>query len=194
MPRGFTLYELLVTMLVAGVIFGLGVPNLLEFTRNNRMVATANDLITSIHLARNEAVNRHMPVTLCLSPEPLLDSPECDANASDPDSKGGYVVWVDENADAIVDPGEEILIQRDDPHDITVLSDNGYLHFGANGYVADIAGLGSPATTVLFCDARGNVVVSGGLSAARAVRIMPTGRPTVLTEVGEISPLALSCP
>lgn len=192
--RGFTLYELLATVVIAGAIVGLGVPNLLDFTRNSRMAAAANDLITSIHLARNTAASRHVPVTLCLSPAPLLDAPACDADASDPDTKGGYVVWIDTDADAVIDSGEEILVQRGDPLSITVLSDSGYVHFTANGYVGNIAGPGPSAKTVLFCDARGNVLVAGAVSAARAVRIAPTGRPAVSSDVADIANLGLSCP
>lgn len=195
--RGFTLYELLVTMLVAGVIFTLGVPNLLEFSRNNRMAATANDMITSLLLARSEAVKRRVGVTLCASPEPLANAPDCDADLSD--SGGGYVVWVDDDADAVIDGGEEILLQRGDPDNMTIFADSGYVHFGVTGYVEDIGGAGtSSATEILYCDERGNVVVSGTLSAARAVRIDPTGRAVVLNEVARIIPivtnLGADCP
>jgi type IV fimbrial biogenesis protein FimT len=196
--RGFTLYELLVTVLVAGVILGIGVPNLLEFSRNNRITATANDLISSLYLARSEAVKQRAPVTLCASPEPLIANPSCDPTVADPDSEGGYIVWLDTDADANVDGGEQILLQRDDPQDIVVFGDNGYVNFGMNGNVADIAGVGASATRILFCDTRGNVVVSGTLSAARAIRIDPTGRSSVLNEVATVAPvvtaLGAACP
>lgn len=194
--RGFTLYELMVTLLVAGVIFGLGVPNLLEFSRNNQMSAAANDMITSILLARSEAVKQRVPVTLCASPNPVDAAPTCSADGSG--TAGGYIVWVDDDADGTVDGGEQVLVQRDDPQGITVFGDNGYIHFGINGFLADIAGLGDSATNLLFCDARGNVVASGSLSAARAIRIDPTGRGTVMREVADVATvvttLGAACP
>jgi type IV fimbrial biogenesis protein FimT len=196
--RGFTLFELLVTLLVAGVILGIGVPNLLEFSRNNRITATANDLITSLYLARSEAVKRTTPITLCASPEPLLNNPTCDPDVSDPNSEGGYIVWVDADADAVVDAGEQILLQRDDPQDIVVFGDSGYVNFAMNGNIAAVAGAGPPARRILFCDTRGNVIVSGTLSAARAVRIDQTGHASVLNEVATIAPvvtaLGAACP
>jgi type IV fimbrial biogenesis protein FimT len=199
--RGFTLYELLITVLVMGVIFGLGMPNLLEFARNNRMAATANDLVGALHFARSEAVSGRVPVTLCASPEPVADNPSCDAAVADAATQGGYVVWIDANADAVIDGGERLLLQRDDPQDITIFSSNGvaasgYIHFGRNRFVAPAAGAVNPATEILFCDARGNSVVSGSLSAARALRIPVTGRPALLVEVDEIAALApgLACP
>ena len=192
--RGFTLYELLVTVLVMGVIFGFGVPNLLEFARNNRMAATVNDLVGALSLARSEAVSGRVRVTLCASPEPVVDAPSCDADASDPDSEGGYIAWVDTDGDAVVDAGERLLLQRDDPQDITVLADSGYVQFGVNGSVVNAVGAGAPLTQILFCDTRGNSVVSGSLSAARGVRISVVGYPSLFTEVGEIATLDLACP
>ena len=194
--RGFTLFEMLVTLLVAGIIFGLGVPNLLEFSRNNRMAGTANDMLTAVMLARSETVKQRVPVTICTSPNPIAASPTCSPDASG--TNGGYIVWVDEDEDAVVDGGETVLFQRDDPLDITVFGNNGYVHFAANGNLADIAGEGASATQILFCDARGNVSASGSLSAARALRISPTGRAEVLNEVAEIAPivtsLGVACP
>jgi type IV fimbrial biogenesis protein FimT len=194
--RGFTLYELMVTLLVAGIIFGLGIPNLLEFSRNNQMSSAANDMITSILLARSEAVKRRVPVTLCASPNPVDASPTCSPDASG--TSGGYIVWADDDADAVVDGGEDLLVQRDDPQDITVFGDNGYVHFGINGFLANIGGLGDSATNLLFCDARGNVIASGSLSAARAIRIDPTGRGTVMREVADVATivtaLGAACP
>jgi type IV fimbrial biogenesis protein FimT len=192
---GFTLYELLVTLLVAGVIFTIGTPNLLELTRNNRMTATANSLVTAIDRARSEAITVRMPVTVCMAPEPLLDLPSCDAGLSDPDSGGGYVSWVDDDADAVIDAGERILSQTDDPEGIAVIGDSGYLQFGPNGYIQDVATSGSDsASKWLLCDARGNVASSGSLSAARGLRIDASGRTYLMREIGQIVTLGLDCP
>ena len=194
--RGFTLFELLVTILVAGVIFGLGVPNLLEFSRNNQMVATANDFVTSIQNARSAAITRRLPVTLCASPNPIDAAPTCSPDATG--TNGGYIAWVDDNGDAVVDGGEQILIQRDDPPDIAVFANNGYISWNGTGFRDDIAGLGLSLRVILFCDARGNTVTSGTLSAARAVRVTPTGRGAVENEVARIAPivtaLGAACP
>lgn len=193
---GFTLYELMVTVLVAGVIFGLGVPNLLEFSRNNQMVSAANDFLTSIQNARNAAVSRRLPVTLCASPNPVDAAPTCSADATG--TNGGYIVWVDDNGDAVVDAGETVLIQRDDPQDITTFANNGYISWAGTGFLNDIPGLGLSARLILFCDARGNTVASGSLSAARAIRVAPTGRGAVENEVARIAPivtaLGAACP
>jgi type IV fimbrial biogenesis protein FimT len=77
--RGFTLWELLMTLLVAGILLGIGVPNVMEFQRNGAMSSAANDLVTGVLLARTEAVKRQVPVTLCLSADPDAVTPTCSA-------------------------------------------------------------------------------------------------------------------
>jgi type IV fimbrial biogenesis protein FimT len=185
--RGFTLYELMITVLVAGVIFGLGVPNLLEFSRNNRMTSTANDFMTAISRARSSAITQRSWVTLCASPNPVDPAPTCSPDASG--TNGGYVVWVDNDEDTVVDGGEEIILQRDDPDDIAVSASNGYISFNNTGNLNDIGGLGPSARDVLLCDFRGNTVASGSLSAARVIRLSPTGRGNVIREISLIAPI-----
>ena len=44
------------TLLVAGVVLGIGIPNFIEFQRNGAMTAAANELLTGTLLARSEAL------------------------------------------------------------------------------------------------------------------------------------------
>ena len=64
---GFTLYELMITLVVVGVVLTVGLPNLSEFTQSSRMSATANDLHSSFQLARSEAARAKTPITICAS-------------------------------------------------------------------------------------------------------------------------------
>ena len=42
---GITLLELLVTIFIAGIVLGLGIPSMVEFQRNARITTVANDMI-----------------------------------------------------------------------------------------------------------------------------------------------------
>ena len=74
---GYSLLELMVSLTVAGVVLGFGVPNFMQLQRNNAMIGVANDLVSSLAIARSEAVKRQVPVTLCSSPNPTAVAPAC---------------------------------------------------------------------------------------------------------------------
>ncbi|MBT8444473.1 MAG: prepilin-type N-terminal cleavage/methylation domain-containing protein, partial [Gammaproteobacteria bacterium] len=50
--NGFTLVELMVTMLVAAIVLGVGIPAFSSFVSTNQMAAAVNDVTTAIHMAR----------------------------------------------------------------------------------------------------------------------------------------------
>ena len=128
------------------------------------------------------------------APAPILSPPNPTCNADVALLSGGYIVWADDDADAIVDADEDVLLQIAGQDNISALGDNGYIHFNRQGFVDDIAAEGNSASLVLFCDSRGNVPTSGGTSAARAVRISPTGRPALLISVDEVTATGIACP
>jgi prepilin-type N-terminal cleavage/methylation domain-containing protein len=204
--HGFTLWELLMTLLVAGILLGIGVPNVMEFQRNGAMTAAANNLITGVLMARTEAIKRQAPVTLCLSDNPTAVNPVCQP-APVADSTRGFIVWVDENnnvdaqgarilidatdGNAVVDPGELVLMQSVEFTDTMRVSTTcGYVSFAPTGFLRQVGGACLPAAPValvpdrvmLFCDDRGRRLAAGALSAARAVRIGRTGRAQVEQE------------
>ena len=62
--RGFTLIELMVVMVIAAIMLGIGVPSMREFMASQRVKNTAFDFAAALLLARSEAVKRNTPVTL----------------------------------------------------------------------------------------------------------------------------------
>lgn len=199
--HGFTLWELLTALTIAGLVIGLGVPNFIEFTRTNSMAAAANDVLTGLMTARTEAVKRQVPVTLCASPNPTSATPTCSASGAG--TNGGFIVWVDENGNVdangspiltdatdgnhVVDPGETILLQRAAPSDpLKVWADLGYITYGPNGFPFNAA-VDPHVNNILFCDDRGNKTASSGASAARTIRVERTGRAQVLRDINDIN-------
>ena len=81
MPRikrnaGFTLYELLITVIVASIIATFGIPGFQNLMANSRSVTDTNDLITALNLARSEATRRRAPINVCAS----ADGASCSAS------------------------------------------------------------------------------------------------------------------
>jgi len=62
--QGFTLVELLITVVVLSILVALAVPNFRGLMDRNAVVTQANDLISGILLARSEAIKRELPVVI----------------------------------------------------------------------------------------------------------------------------------
>ena len=184
--NGFTLYELLITVLVIGVILTLGVPNMQEFTRNSRITATANDLHSSFQLARSEAARSRANITVCASNNSGTPAPNCAGTFDD-----GWIVFEDTNGDITRDAGEVIL--RTYPPiantiDITTNAGATYFGFAPTGLGrGDVAGAGPSMTAARICDARGNITAAGGWSAARVLIVTPIGRASVIRDKAQIT-------
>ena len=182
--EGVTLIELMVTVMVLAVVLAAGIPTFADFLRNNRMSAAVNDVVTSLHLARSEAVKRRTPVTIC----PAASATECDAGSG---IESGWLVFVDTNGNGIPEgPGDSIIqIRPSLPTEIADYSrwgdENGdatgrfLISFDPSGYLlADIDGT-TPVANLQFCDKRGDQKTIGGSAAGRWVEITRTGRPRV---------------
>ena len=64
---GFTLVELMVTVVIVAIVLGLAAPSFQDMLRQNRAVSLVNELAASINLARSEAIKRGTRVTVCKS-------------------------------------------------------------------------------------------------------------------------------
>lgn len=61
---GFTLIELMVTVAVAAVLLGVGLPSFREALQNQRVKTAASDMFLSLILARSEAIKRSANIDL----------------------------------------------------------------------------------------------------------------------------------
>lgn len=88
MQRGFTLIELMITLVIGVILLAVGIPSFKSITDNTRMAASANNLVMAMLLARSEAVKTGRNVFVA----PLDE---------DEGWGGGYIVGfdLDENGD-----------------------------------------------------------------------------------------------
>lgn len=61
---GFTLIELMVTVAIAGILLGIGLPSFSSALSKSRLATTANELLTALNLAKSEAIKRGVQVTV----------------------------------------------------------------------------------------------------------------------------------
>jgi type IV fimbrial biogenesis protein FimT len=62
--RGFTLIELMVTLTVLGVLLGVGIPSFRDFIAGQRVKSASFELMSSMMIARSEAVKRNATVSV----------------------------------------------------------------------------------------------------------------------------------
>ncbi len=196
LQSGVTLYELLITLLIIGVVLTIGVPNMVEFRQNSRMTSSANDLLAAFQLARSESARAKTNITICASNNPMGANPSCSGALNQ-----GYIVFVDEDGDIVRDAGEAILRRHDAAEPgvtFAIANDATFFSYASTGLGRGDVGGNSAISQIVMCDDRGNVVAAGGNSASRLFVTTPLGRATILrdrTQIGTaLTNMSKSCP
>ncbi|MBN1238541.1 MAG: GspH/FimT family pseudopilin [Gammaproteobacteria bacterium] len=173
---GFTLWELLCTLTVAGVALGLAAPEFRSFLLDSRSSADVDAFVAAVQLARSESAKRARPVVLCKS----ADRVRCGGGEIRYDA--GWIVFVDEDGarPARRSAGEPLLFAHAPRMAGRIESNRALYEFrpyrrrSTNG-------------TVTFCDER-------GAAAARAVIVSYTGRPRTSRRAPDGRPLTCGGP
>ena len=175
--RGFTLYELVVTMAIASMVAGMGVPSFNSMMSNQRSTTSVNELAVSLNLARSEAVKRGKYVTICKS----SNGATCAGEGTTWDA--GWIVFVNDALVTVdtVDDDDEILRIHEGL--------NQTLEVTGSGSVVDFityrptGALGTPGQnftgTLTFCDLNDNTDV-------RALVLTGIGRSRVAYDVDHL--------
>ncbi len=192
--HGFTIYELLITMLIIGIVMSIAVPNFSDFTKNSRMTAVANGLHSSFQLARSEAARSKSNITICASSNPMDAAAACGGSFDD-----GWIIFIDLNGDLTRDAGADENILRAHPaipDSINIITNGGadYFGFAPSGLGRGDVG-GNPALSIaMICDQRGLDIAEGGRATARRLVITPIGRATVISDYDDIIFAGGDCP
>ena len=102
-PKGFTLLEALVVLALLAALVALAAPSLSGLRQKHQMQSQAEQMLSSLMLARSEALQRQQRVTLCV----LGVGGGC---ATDGSWAQGWMVFVDGNDNAVRDSTEAILL------------------------------------------------------------------------------------
>jgi len=100
--RGFTLIELMIAVAIVGVFLALGLPEMRNLVRNQRLKTTSLDIFASLQLARSEAVKRNTSNVMMAGKT---------AGASGWQS--GWYVCVDSNSDGTCTAADLVLLDQD---------------------------------------------------------------------------------
>ena len=170
---GATLLELMVVLAVSAILLGVGVPSFVALTNGSRLTSATNELVSSLHLARSEAIKRNSRVVMCTS----ATGASCVASGG---WQQGWLVFHDPNNNAVLDSGETVIVARQAFPAGLKLNGNEwiskYISYTPSGATRTISGVLQVGTLTLCneIDASGN---------ARLVIISSTGRPRTVEAV-----------
>lgn len=171
--RGFTVIEMMITLVVAAILIAVVVPSFTDMISKSRMRSELYSLRSMLMEARSDAMTERQNVSVC----PSSDGTSCTGNWNQ-----GYIAFFDVDKDGTVDSGERIMQTRSGgSSSVTVnfkntstnTSDNTltYLLFNSRGN-AQVVGKNYNGT-IRFCDKRGvknaaalNVSIVGNVTAA----------------------------
>ncbi len=135
---GFTMIELMISIAVAAILFGIAVPQFSSITQNARMTSARNGLFTAFQLARTEAITRRMHVVVCASAEGERCGGVWDS---------GSLVFIDANRNRQRESSERLLTQfsPDSFKNLAVRGNRSLTSFGPDGRS------GGSNQTLAFC-------------------------------------------
>jgi type IV fimbrial biogenesis protein FimT len=127
--QGLTLLELMVAVSVLAVLAGMAAPSFREFSSNTRVTATHNDLITSLNLARSEALRRGVPVTVCASANAV-------ACGLATDWVSGWIVFQNPGTAGVIESGDDVVQKWNSPvGNIRLAASRAFLQYQPTGVV-----------------------------------------------------------
>lgn len=158
--HGFTLFELLVTIILIALIIGLAAPSFAASIARQRQRVEINALFHAFHLARKESIMRRKVVSLC----PSHDGRNCIPGR---DWSSGWLMFENSDRDSPpqIDPGESILTS----HRVT---DSVHITANRSGFTLRATFLRATNGTFVFCDPLERI-------KTRALVVSYTGRPRV---------------
>jgi prepilin-type N-terminal cleavage/methylation domain-containing protein len=125
---GFTIVELMMALVIAGIVLGIGVPSLRSFVRNNEAVSNVNRLVNALALARSEAASRGVTVMV---------APAADAES---DWAKGWVIGQDVVVDGTFPGAGDSVFRAFEPiANATFTASPGSISFRAAGGVDAVA-------------------------------------------------------
>ncbi|MFQ5759463.1 MAG: GspH/FimT family pseudopilin [Acidiferrobacterales bacterium] len=163
---GFTLIELITTLVIAAILMAMAAPSFTSFIKNNRLVSQTNELLADLAFARSEGVKRAANITVCKSTDGLT----CNAGA---DWNDGWIT---------VTAGGQVLRAHEALNDENTMVGTGDV---ANQIVYDRTGRANnllAAAEFRVCDYR-------GAAKGRLIQIAVTGRARVAIDPATSHPI-----
>ncbi len=157
---GFTLFELLIALLLVALIAGTAIPSFASSVARQRQRTEIDALFNAIHLARKASITRRKVVSLC----PSIDNESCTPSR---DWSHGWLMFENKDRDSPprIDRGEPVLKRH-------IVADDVHISANRTGFTLRATFLRATNGTFVFCDANKRIF-------PRALVVSYTGRPRV---------------
>ncbi len=178
---GFTLIELIVVIAIVAILAVVAVPSFINLIKNNRLNSQASDFMTSLMLARSEAIRRG--ASICVK-----------SNGSNGSWTEGWKIALDATTDcssttASILQSYELLLGG---NTLTV-GDPFKTYIRYNSLGVAINSNGTPAGSADFKICRGTT--TNDIANSRVITISATGHPAIKVDSTTSSPISpITCP
>jgi len=158
--RGYSLYELVMTLTLVGLVLTLGLPSFGSLVADKRLRVEADALFHAVHLARKSSIVRRHVVSLC----PSVDGQSCNPGY---DWSEGWIMFanVDRDDPPQVDRNEAIIKRHSVDDRVQILANR-------QGFTLRSTQLRATNGTFVICD-------RAGRAQPRGLVVSYTGRPRV---------------
>ncbi len=191
---GFTLIELIVTLVIAAILLTLAAPSMTGFIRRDRLITQANDLVADLSFTRSEAVKRGFPVNICKTADASVSPPQCITGNDSAPWTDGRIIFVDVGGIAgQVDNGTDIVLRVREALEGVQGSGNRLLGDGDAAGTANLVVFNAVGTTSLGKSTSWKLCDNRGPSEGVAIAITLTGRPRITEKGKDYDDSALSC-
>ena len=158
--QAFTLYELLTTLVLVGLISSLAIPSFFGTLARQKQRVEIDALFHALHLARKESIMRRKVVSLC----PSLDLETCSPSR---DWSSGWLMFENKDRDSppSIDPGEPVLARHRVQEQVQIKANR-------KGFTLRATFLRATNGTFVVCDPEKRIL-------PKALVVSYTGRPRV---------------
>ena len=167
--QGFTLIEMLVAVAIAAILTSIAAPSVAQLAASLQLSSASNTLVSSLHIARNEAIKRNGRVVLCKT----TDGIHCTATGG---WEQGWIIFHDTNNNSLREGAERIIQHQEALSGSLRMTGNAtvgnYISFVSTGGTRLVGG-GFQAGTLTLCRASMSAV------DARQIILNAAGRPRV---------------
>lgn len=173
---GFTIIELMITISLAAVILTFGVPAFQGLIERNQLTSHINSFVSSLALARSEAVKRRQRVVVCVS----SDGSTCSNNGT---YESGWIVYVDTVQNGTRDNNEELLwVSEQLPVNFTLRANGNFtnsIYYLASGKSSGANNLGTGSVYLCKGSAvdKARMIIVNGAGRVRLAKYNSSGVP-----------------